>query len=136
VKSLFVSILILLSVYALGQNVSTPVDVSLYLPADLSNDLKPQDTLKVFTLIMGKTGPEAKGFIIAEKISRNVYRINLPMEIFAFIGFSIGIYSGRKHCVYNEDGKAGERDNFIILLEDIKTDFQGRLFLPPCVQGE
>ena len=135
-KSFLVSVLCLLSVYVIAQNDSTAIDVSLYLPADLQNELKPQDSLKVFTLSLGKQGPAAKGLIVAEKISRNVYRINLPRENFALLGFSIGIYSGRKHCVYNEDGKAGVRDNFIILLEDIKTDFKGRLLLPPCVQSD
>ena len=114
---------------------SSDIEVKLYLPAHLKNEIKPTDKLEIY-LFPAKPAGEIPQKIIATKLKDNQYSFKLPHVKYMLIGYSIGIYSYRMSCIDNKNGTAQEDYYFDIHLEKSNTDFKKNVFVRPCPMGD
>ncbi len=133
--------LILMIIYScdsFGQTTNdAEVEVKLFLPTHLKNEITATDKLVVyFTTFPDDTIRKYPKKIVAKKVEQNVYTFPLPTTKLWHIGFSIGPYSAAMLCINNRDGNASENYTFNILLKKEKVDFANMQFLPPCVRGD
>lgn len=125
----------LISYCSFGQSANeTTIQVKLYLPSHIKNDLTAADKLSVYFIKLLDDSIQVPKKIIAKRIQENVYEFNLPNTKFWHIGFSIGNYHYQMLCLDNRKGDAEENYTFNILLQ--RGKFESPKLLPPCIRTD
>jgi hypothetical protein len=114
---------------------STDIEVKLYLPAHLKNEIKPTDKLEIY-FFPGDPAIKIPSKVVATKVKDNLYSFKLPQVRFMLIGFSIGVYRYRMSCINNKNGTAQDDYYFDIHLEKSNLDFKKNVLVRPCPRGD
>jgi hypothetical protein len=113
------------------------IEVKLFLPTHVKNELKPTDKLEVYFITFPSDSAKKIPLkVIGKKLKENTYSFKMPQLRFWQVGFKIGVYGDYMLCVNNKDGEGQGNHDFNLHLVKYQPDFAKPRFLPPCIMRD
>jgi hypothetical protein len=137
-KIFFLFLVLSIANCCLAQSVEeNEIEVKLFLPTHVKNELKPTDKLEIyFTKFSDDSATKIPLKVIGRKLRDNVYTFKVPQMRFWHVGFKIGLYGQAMFCVDNLEGEGQANEDFDIHLAKYQRAFTNPEFLPPCVRSD